>query len=164
LQELRNECLSSRDSLVQQQLARALFQETERALDKGIGSAVFANPRYADELHRSILHFHEIRYEIGAYVVMSNHCHLVMRPFGEHKLENLVGAIKSVVAVSISSETSSHGRLWFEESYDRIVRDVDHLYRVVQYIGHNPAKAGVPRQGWRRWINPDWQSAGWNFD
>jgi putative transposase len=43
------------------------------------------------------------------------------------------------------------------------VRDEEHLWRVVQYIGRNPRKAGLPREQWVRWIDPAWQKAGWNF-
>jgi hypothetical protein len=47
-----------------------------------------------------------------------------------------------------------------QESYDRIVRDEEHLYRVVQYIGRNPSMAGIPRERWLRWIDPSWRAAG----
>jgi hypothetical protein len=56
-----------------------------------------------------------------------------------------------------------HGTLWQEESYDRIVRDEEHLFRVVQYVGNNPGKAGLPREQWHRWVHPDWEAAGWGF-
>jgi len=53
---------------------------------------------------------------------------------------------------------------WTQECYDRIIRDDEHLYRVVQYIGSNPAKAGLPEVHWQRWFNPEWETIGWKFD
>ena len=41
--------------------------------------------------------------------------------------------------------------------------DEEHLWKVVQYIGRNPKKAGIPVAQWVRWIHPDWQAAGWDF-
>ena len=50
-----------------------------------------------------------------------------------------------------------------QESYDRIIRDEEHLWRVIQYIGRNPRQAGLPLESTPRWIDPDWQALGWNF-
>jgi len=38
-----------------------------------------------------------------------------------------------------------------------------HLYRVIQYIGNNPIKAGVEKEQWNRWIHPAWERGGWKF-
>ena len=59
---------------------------------------------------------------------------------------------------------SLSGELWQQECYDRIVRDEEQLYRVVQYIGRNPYKAKTPRSKWFRWMNPKWIATGWNFE
>lgn len=63
----------------------------------------------------------------------------------------------------VNKSLQQEGTLWEEESYDRIVRDEEHLWNVVQYIGGNPKKAGIPVAQWVRWIHPDWQAAGWDF-
>ena len=47
----------------------------------------FDSRKYAAELRRAILHFHEQRYEVGCFVIMANHCHLVIRPLGEYELK-----------------------------------------------------------------------------
>ena len=62
--------------------------------------------------------------------------------------------LKGVVAHRVNSAIGSSGSIWQEESYDRIVRDDEHLWRVSQYIGRNPRLAGVPPNEWRRWIHP----------
>ena len=43
-------------------------------------------------------------------------------------------------------------------------RNEEHLYHVVQYIGDNPHRAGIAREHWNRWINPEWQATGWDFE
>jgi hypothetical protein len=54
--------------------------------------------------------------------------------------------------------------LWQEESFDRIARDEEHLYRVVQYIGRNPDKAELGQGEFVRWIDPEWEQIGWGFE
>ena len=44
-----------------------------------------------------------------------------------------------------------------------IVRDDEHLWRAIQYIGRNPRSAGIAPKCWRRWIHPGWESLGWRF-
>jgi len=56
------------------------------------------------------------------------------------------------------------GELWQDESYDRIVRDEEHLWNSIQYIGRNPEIAGLPRESCQLWINPEWKQLGWTFD
>ena len=143
--------------------AKSVFLTVEKWMDTGHGDCWFRQPKYASELHRAILHFHEQRYEIGCFVIMSNHCHLVIRPFDGHPLEDEVGAIKGIVANNINNCERKSGVLWQQESYDRIIRNEEHLYRVVQYIGTNPRRAGIDFDDWNRWMNPQWQALGWDF-
>ncbi|HSG71752.1 MAG TPA: hypothetical protein VLA12_15120, partial [Planctomycetaceae bacterium] len=41
--------------------------------------------------------------------------------------------MKGYVARQANQILGRSGRLWAQESYDRIIRDAEHLYRVVQY-------------------------------
>lgn len=143
--------------------AKLMFQQVEHWLEAGSGACWFREKSFADELHRSILHHHGRKYEIGCFVIMANHCHLTMRPFHGVALEREVGRIKQTVATCINRHRGKAAALWNEESYDRIVRDEEHLYRVIQYIGSNPRRIGLPREKWHRWINPVWLTHGWNF-
>jgi hypothetical protein len=56
------------------------------------------------------------------------------------------------------------GELWQEESFDRIIRDEEHLYRCIQYIGNNARTANILRARWRRWLRPEWEALGWRFE
>lgn len=144
--------------------ARQVTNYVESWSDESYGECWFRVPRWANDLHERLLHFHEQHYSIGCHVIMPNHCHAVIRPFDGFELEDLLQPMKSLTARHINEVRHETGSLWQEESYDRIIRDDEHLYRVVQYIGRNPKYAGIPRNKWHRWINPDWVAAGWDFE
>jgi len=152
-----------RDEAAWTEFAKTVFRTVEKWMDAGYGKCWFRQPQYAAELHRSILHLHNKRYEIGCFVIMGNHSHLVIRPFDGVELESEIGSIKSVTARFINRREGHQGTIWQQESYDRIIREEEHLYRVVQYIGSNPRRARIPTADWKRWINPEWKAKGWDF-
>jgi len=144
--------------------ARDVIRYSEAWLDEGHGACYFREQRWADDMRERLHHFDGQRYQLSCSVIMPNHCHLVIRPFVGYELEDLVGAMKSIVAKHINAATGHIGEVWQQECYDRIIRDEEHLYRVVQYVGRNPDYAALPLDQWNRWIAPDWQVAGWNFE
>lgn len=143
--------------------ARDVMNRVEAWSDEGLGTCWLRDPQWVDELQQRLHHFQEARYFLPCYVILPNHCHLVMRPYSGHPLETTLQGIKAIVARAINRARGNEGSLWQEESYDRIVRDEEHLWRVVQYIGRNPSKANLPQAQWHRWIHPQWQAAGWRF-
>ena len=138
----------------------------ERWLDRGYGSCVFRDRRWADQLSDALRYRQDEWYYLGASVVMPNHVHLLVRPFPGRKLERLLQYWKSHIARKLNHERGTPGQqLWMEESYDRIVRDVAHLDKALQYLGRNPTHAGLEHEkGWRRWIAPEWREADWVFE
>ena len=80
-----------------------------------------------------------------------------------HELEDLLQGVKSMTSRAIRAVGGISGSLWQQESYARIIRDEEHLWRVIQYIGGNPRQAGLPLESTPRWIDPDGQTLGWNF-
>jgi hypothetical protein len=154
-----------------QQLAREITRKTEAWMDEGYGECVFRDRELANEMSKSLLHFQDQRCVTTCFTVMPNHVHAVMRPLSvgdglgrpPYELEELLDSIKGFVSRKVNSRLGRSGALWQEESYDRIIRDEEHLYRVVQYIGRNPGEAGLARHEWIRWIHPEWERAGWGF-
>jgi putative transposase len=144
--------------------AREVTVKAERWLDAGQGTCYFKDPRFAEVLREAILFFQDQRYFVSCGTIMPNHCHLVIRPFPSHTLETILQVCKGYAASRVNRVLRRKGTVWQEESYDRIVRDEEHLYRVVQYIGRNPKSAGIPREQWVRWIDPSWARAGWRFE
>ena len=92
--------------------------------------------------------------------------HVVVRPTQPEiqTLEDILGSWKQFVSGKINSLAGDAGSLWQEEGYDRIIRDEEHLYRVLRYIGRNPKKAGLPLAACPRWVRPDWIALGWKFE
>jgi len=79
-------------------------------------------------------------------------------------LEKILQQWKGSSARSINLMLNQIGTLWQRESFDSIIRDPVHLYRVIQYIGRNPTKAGLSAGTYRLWIRPDWVDLGWGFE
>jgi putative transposase len=151
---------------VLEKLARQQAEHVEKWLDEGMGSCLLKEPSCAASLLEAIHHFDGERYELGAYVVMPNHVHVIVRPLAsaEHPLEAIVGGWKQFTSKRINERTGTKGDLWQQESYDRIIRDEKHLYRCLQYIGRNPANAGLTRNDCPLWIRSQWAALGWQWD
>lgn len=145
-------------------LAREITNKTEHWLDEGYGECVFRRSEVADLMQESLLKFQDERFLTSCFVVMPNHVHVVMKPLGEHDLETILKNMKGFVSRRTNILTGRSGTLWEEESYDRIIRDEEHLYRVIQYIGRNPSKAGLCDADYVLWLHPDWVKAGWRFE
>jgi hypothetical protein len=92
--------------------------------------------------------------------------HVLVRPLccDVQPLERLLQSWKQHTGLKIDRHFGSKGPLWQEESFDRIVRDEEHLYRVIQYIGGNAAKIGLDRERCPTWIRPEWERLGWKFE
>ncbi len=137
----------------ERQQARFLHEE----LDRAHGSCVLRHTRPRQELIESLSHFHAARGWLGDYVVMPNHVHVPIQPIDGWELEDLLGSIKKwtsrrigvwliehLDAITMDCPQYERDRFWQQESYDRIVRDVEELSWFRQYIARNPTEAHVP--------------------
>jgi REP element-mobilizing transposase RayT len=154
-----------RSSELMDELWRELFRRIDRWLDQGYGSCRLRDPAAGQMVVDALHHFDGERYELGCYTVMSNHVHLVVRPLDEddQALERVTHSWKRFTARQINGLFGLKRALWQDESYDRIVRDEEHLWRTIQYIGRNPLTAGFTRVVCPTWIRPDWERLGWRF-
>lgn len=146
-----------------EKLARITFEKTERWLDQGYGSCVFRDRGLRAVLTDSFQFFDEERYELGCYVIMPNHVHVVMRPFKGFALEKILQSQKRHASREINKINRTEGKFWQEESHNRIIRDAEHLWRCVQYIGRNPRKANLREGEFTHYVRLDWQRLGWGF-
>ncbi len=146
--------------------SRETMQRVERWLDQGIGSCVLKSPEAAASLVDSLHAGDDSRFELGCYVVMPNHVHAIVHPLdaANQQLEMILKSRKASSACEINRQLGRSGTLWQRDNYDRIIRDEEHLYRVIQYIGRNPHLAGLSIDDVRLWIRPSWVECGWNFD
>lgn len=148
-----------------ERLTRLLMERVERWLDEGYGSCVLREKYAADCLEQKLRHFDHEQYDLCALVIMPNHVHLLVKPYSDkvHPLERIEQGWKAYSSREINRQRGIRGALWQQESFDRIVRDEEHLWQCIQYIGSNPSRAGLDLRLVRRWIRPDWIATGWGF-
>jgi hypothetical protein len=148
------------------ELTRKVMQHVEDWLDQGMGECWLKRPELRQIVVDALHHFDGVRYELGCYVIMPNHVHLVMLPLcpQEHPLETLLQGRKIHTSLEINTKLARTGAVWQEESFDRIIRDEEHLWRCIQYIGRNPERAHLTAGEWVRWIRPSWQECGYGFE
>ena len=80
-------------------------------------------------------------YELGAYVVMPNHAHMLAAPHVDPP--KLLKAIKNYSAREANKLLRRTGQpFWQSESYDHWVRDDREFERIRLYIENNPVTAG----------------------
>jgi putative transposase len=81
-------------------------------------------------------------YELAAFVVMSNHVHVLLRPI--EKLTRILQLLKGATARQANEVLGRTGEsFWQRESYDHWVRNRDEFGRILAYIENNPMKAGL---------------------
>lgn len=146
-------------------ISRKIFVRMEEWLGQGMGSCVLREPRCAKLVVDQLQAAQDDAYELGCYVIMPNHVHAVVRPLrsGAKELEAILQTWKGASAAKLSAVRGGSGSLWQRESFDRIVRDEEHLWRAIQYVGRNGSRAGLRAGEFVRWINPRWEELGWKF-
>jgi putative transposase len=146
--------------------ANEIMARVEGWLDQGMGASWLRQAWAAQIVDHALRFFDGSRYELGCFVIMPNHVHAILRPLqpAVQALEKILQSRKRRASLQINEALDRKGKLWQDESFDRIIRDEEHLYRCIQYLGNNPGKAQLPKDEWRRWIRPEWQASGWRFE
>lgn len=96
-----------------------------------------------------ILSGDERYYALIAAVVMPDHVHLLLIPCTGFSLSRILKGIKGVTARRVNHRRDTRGRLWQDESFDRIVRDQPELQEKLKYMFNNPVKAGLASDPWQ---------------
>jgi REP element-mobilizing transposase RayT len=99
-------------------------------------------------LVETLRHFEGARYRLHAWCVMPNHVHVVFQPLGEYKLATILHAWKSYSTHKANRILRRSGILWQREYYDHLIRDEGDLHRCIQYLIHNPGRAGLKNWQW----------------
>ena len=82
------------------------------------------------------------KYHLWAWVIMSNHVHVLLTPHVEMKL--VTRAIKSYSARKANQILGRAGEpFWQDESYDHWIRKNEEMNRIIRYIEWNPVKASL---------------------
>ncbi len=118
--------------------ARKLF----RCLDECHGACVLRQPKMAMIVRDALFFFKNQRYELGDFVVMPNHVHLLIAPHAKWELEAVMQSLKRYCARQINAALKHKDTsLWQKSFYDHTVRDEAELQRCREYIRFNPEKA-----------------------
>ncbi len=113
-----------------------------RCLNESHGACLLRQPQLASLVRDALLFFENQRYELGDFVIMPNHAHLLIAPRAEWELESVLQSLKRYCAREINAALGRKGTsLWQRGFYDHIVRDETELLRCRQYIRLNPEKA-----------------------
>ncbi|MEQ1883858.1 MAG: transposase [Bryobacteraceae bacterium] len=82
------------------------------------------------------------RYELGPYVIMSNHVHALLLP--KTPVPKLIQSLKGFTGKEANRILGrSGGPFWQSETYDHFVRNAAEFDRIRRYIEQNPVKAGL---------------------
>jgi len=113
-------------------------------LDGCYGACELRNPLNAQIVADALLFFDGERYNLGDFVVMPNHVHILVTPAIKWNISDLLHSWKRFSAREINKRMKQDGKLWQHESYDHIVRNEEQLKRIQRYIKNNPKnlKAG----------------------
>jgi putative DNA methylase len=115
------------------------------------GSRWLADRRVAAVVEAAMHHFAGTRYELLAFVIMPDHVHWVFQPLKGRSTLGGRPISREVIQHSFLRYTGAacnrllgrSGPFWQHESYDRVIRDEIELARVVEYVEHNPVRAGL---------------------
>lgn len=123
-------------------------QRFEDWLDAGYGCCVLRQPEVRQIVADALQFFAGQRYELGDWVIMPNHVHVLFRSLGEHRLPDIIQSWKSFTAKKINGILGRSGRLWQEDYWDRLIRSQDHFNAIQRYIQENPIKARLRDDDW----------------
>jgi len=139
-QEARNLVVQPSRPYVQR-AAREIALVTEPALD--LGSCILRRADAAGMVQRALLHFEAQRYQLAAWCVMPNHVHVAYTALGEHTPGDIHHSWKSYTSHAINTLLRRRGVLWERESFDHLIRSIEHYEAFVSYIEQNPVEAGL---------------------
>lgn len=96
------------------------------------------------------LHFWDKRtIDLLCFCIISNHVHVVLRLLDnlevktQKYLDEVMHSIKLFSAKKCNEVLGKTGQFWQHESYDRLIRNDDEKFRIIQYVVNNPVKAGL---------------------
>ena len=130
---------------------RHFTEKFHKFLDAGMGECLLRQPPLAQIVADAFRFFDGQRYELGEFVVMPNHVHLLLTPKPEHDLSGIMQSLKRHTPSEINKRLGREGSLWQQESFSHIVRIGEQLAKFQRYIAENPAKARLKEGEYLLW-------------
>ena len=107
-------------------------------LDRGYGDCLLRRKDVRQMIIDALVFYHGKRYTLHHFVIMPNHVHLLLSPFGDEEVTKLMGSVKRFSAKSINTLLGRTGAVWQRNIFDRIVRNAADFEKYVRYIHQNP--------------------------
>ena len=113
----------------------------EQYFDAGYGSCSLGKPAISEMVEKALRHFDGTRYQLGDFIIMPNHVHLLVRPAENESLEAVLHSWKSFTSKQANLTLGTTGSFWREEYFDHLVRNGAQYEKFQGYIRENPIKA-----------------------
>lgn len=114
--------------------------ELENYLDRGYGESHLSNPQIAALVETALKIFHGTRYELHAWVIMSNHVHALFKVEAVPMVE-IIESWKKHTSNKANRISNRRGAFWAAGYFDTYARNSQHEQAIVRYIENNPVKA-----------------------
>jgi len=85
----------------------------------------------------------EYEVEVHAWVLMTNHIHLLCTPLQEHAVSRMMQALGRMYVRYFNHTYKRTGTLWEGRFKSSLVQSDEHLLEVYRYIELNPVRAGM---------------------
>lgn len=90
--------------------------------------------------------------DVHAWVIMTNHTHLLLTPHNEHAISKLMQYLGMQYARRFNYRNTRRGSLFEDRFRSSVVQDSHYLFNCLQYIELNPVRAGMVNDpGYYRW-------------
>ena len=138
------------------QMQRRLFGRWDEALHVQESGPFWLREPGVAGLAADSMHYRDGRvYVLRAFCIMPNHVHIVFTPLAKpdgsyYAMSAIMHSLKLHIASEANALLGREGQFWQHESYDHEVRDEAELTRIIEYVLHNPVKAGLAR-AWQEW-------------
>ncbi len=91
------------------------------------------------------IYFHEKRYYLYIFVIMSDHVHLLIKPYPKSTDEywsigSILHSIKSYSSKQIPKVVKHIGKVWQDGRYDILIKNRQQFLNTWEYIRQNPVK------------------------
>ncbi len=128
-----------------QEYNRLFSEKIQNLLDAGSGTCLLKDQAISNMVKKAFLHFDKKRYDLGAWVIMPNHTHLIVTPYENNSIQEITHSWKSFTAHEINNSLKKQGEIWQHESFDHIIRNEKQLHAIEKYIIENPIKAKLKK-------------------
>ncbi len=130
---------------LRQEYYRLFNDRVESWLNAGHGSCLLRYPNLRRFVSETLAYFAGQRYDLGAWCIMPNHVHVLLRLLNGFALSDILHTWKSYSAHQINKLLNRRGQIWQQESFDHIVRNPRSLLKIEQYILENPVVAKLQK-------------------